>query len=831
MLTLVDLLNEFPARGDSPAVIYRTGVRRFVFSYARLHDLSLRMNAYLARRGIGNGDRVLVWAPNSPWWAVAFWGCAARGAVAVPVDFMAGAERAATIARMSGARLVVQSRLKSDTVAEAASFIIEDLEFLLPQMEPLPSRADAAAEDMAELVYTSGTTGSPKGVVLTHGNLLSNLLQVNGHIPVVGPDYVFLSLLPLSHMFEQMGGFLTPLYRGASMVHLRTLKPSAIMDAFGEEDVRAVVCVPRLLQLLRGSIEREIEAKGLGGAFRLMLGAAHRMPSGLKWLIFLPIRRRFGRNFVMFVSGGASLAPELFRFWRALGFTVLEGYGLTECSPVLTANTMCRQVEGSVGTPLPGVDVRLEDGEVVARGENVFPGYYRNPEATRETFTPDGWFRTGDLGTFDGEGNLRILGRRKELIVTGAGVNVYPDELEGVLNSLAGVREACVIGLDRGAGEEVHAVLITDGSGRGPEEIIREANERLDPLQRITGVSVWPDPEFPKTTTLKIRKFLVKERIAAGGQGEGGPSADPLINLIARVTGSRADGIREDSSLVDDLGLTSIGRLELVNQLEQEYRMDLEDSVIGPRTTVGELRGIVARRERPEGRRPFRFWTSLAPFRAARRLLDACFHDSLVRMCASIEVSGRENLAGLKPPVMFIANHLSYLDQPAIMASLPARWRHATATAAWEEFFFRNYRTMAGRAWKRFTYEYGTMFLNLFPISQTEGFRRSLSHMGKLADHGINILIFPEGARSVDGRLLPFQPGIGLMVRELSVPLVPIRITGMEKVLPRGAALPRRGRVTIRFGEPLFFKGESPAGIVAAAQRAVEELGEEQDVP
>lgn len=825
METLLDLVHGFPERGDKPALIHRTGVRRFVYSYATLHDLSLRMNALLARRGIGTGDRVVLWAPNGPWWTAAFWGCVARGAVVVPVDFMSGLERAATIAEMSEARLAVQSRLKPDTLTGIPSLMAEELEFLLQDEEPLPADSAAAPDDIAELVYTSGTTGNPKGVILTHANLIANLLQVNAHIPVVGPEYVFLSLLPLSHMFEQMGGFLTPLYRGAAIVHLRTLKPSAIMDAFRDEDIHTVVCVPRLLQLLAGSIEREIESKGFAGAFRRLLRVAEGTSIGVRRLLFLPIGRRFGRHFAFFVSGGASLPPHLFRFWNSMGFTVLEGYGLTECAPVLTANSMLRQKEGSVGTPLPGVDVRLENGEIVARGRNVFPGYYRNEEATREAFTPDGWFRTGDLGTIDGEGDLRILGRQKELIVTGAGVNVYPDELELILNSLPGVREACIIGLDRGAGEEVHAVLLPDGSGRNPDDILREANERLDPLHRITGCSIWPEPEFPKTTTLKIRKFLVKERILAGREGGGTQSMDLLVNLICRVTGSLAGEVREDSTLVDDLGLTSIGRLELVNHIEQEYRLDLEDSVIGLRTTVAELRGIIARRERPEERRRFRFWTNCATLRGVRRFLDACFHDPLIRLCASIEVSGMEHLRGLEPPVMFIANHLSYLDQPAIMSSLPARWRYATATAAWEEFFFRNFRTMAGRLWKRFTYEYGTMCLNLFPLSQTEGFRRSLAYMGRLADHGLNILIFPEGARSDNGTLLPFQQGIGLMVRELGVPLVPIRISGLERVLPRGAFLPRRGTVTIRLGKPLLFRGEAPEEIVAAAHCAVESLG------
>lgn len=824
MKTLLDLLTSFPARGGRPAVIYRTGFRRFVFSYERLHDLSLRTNALLESRGVGKGDRVLVWAPNSPWWAVVFWGCVARGAVVVPADFMSGPERAADIAEMSGAVLAVRSRLKADGPAGIPSLIVEDLEYILPDMEPLHPLSGTQPCDTAEIVYTSGTTGNPKGVVLTHGNLVANLLQVNEHIPIVGPEYVFLSLLPLSHMFEQMGGFLTPLYRGASIVYLRILKPSAMMEAFREEDFRAVVCVPRLLQLLRDAIERQLEARGLGGLFRFLLRVAERWPDGLRRALFFPVRRRFGRHFVLFVSGGAPLAPELFRFWRVMGFNVLEGYGLTECAPVLTVNTMDRQVEGSAGRALPGVELTLEEGEITVRGDNVFPGYYQNPEATRNAFTRDGRFRTGDLGTIDGEGNLRILGRSKELIVTGAGINVYPDELEGVLNSVKGVRESCVIGLDRGAGDEVHAVLLLNGSGRNPEEILAEANSRLDPLHRITGYSLWPEPEFPKTTTLKIRKFLVKERIAGGREAAGAPSADPLISMIARVTGSRADGIREDSVLVDDLGLSSIGRLELVNQIEQDYRLDLEDSVIGPRTTVGELRAIVTRRVRPEERRSLRFWTNRPFFRGVRRLMDTCFHDPLMAMFAPMEVAGLEHLEETRPPVMFIANHLSYLDHPAIMKALPARWRYATATAAWEEFFFRNYRNPAGKLWKRFTYEYGTIFLNLFPISQTEGFRRSLAHMGRLADHGLNVLIFPEGARSDDGRLLPFQPGIGLMVRELGVPLVPVRITGMDKVLPRGAAWPRRGKVTVRFGKPLYFRGDSPEEIVAAARRAVEEL-------
>ncbi|WP_298439144.1 AMP-binding protein [Geobacter sp.] len=824
MNTLADLLATFTAHGDRTAFVHRTGVRRLIFSYADLHLLALRMNGWLADRGVGPGDRVLLWGPNSPWWGAAFWGIVARGAVAVPVDFMSGTDRAETIAALTEASLVIQSRDKLDRLVGRPSVLFEELPFLLAEREPLSDVYSPEPDEMAELIYTSGTTGNPKGVILTHRNLIANLLQVDRHIPVVTPEFAFLSLLPLSHMFEQMGGFLTPLFNGASIVYIRTLKPSAILEALGEEDVSAAVAVPRLLQLLRSSIERELAAKGLSWLFERLLAAGSRLPPAWRRLLFFPVRRKFGRSFRLFVSGGAPLDPDLFRFWDAMGFTVVEGYGLTECAPVLTANTMEHQVAGSVGAPLPGVELRLEGGEILVRGENVFHGYYRNGEATSEAFV-DGWFRTGDLGELDEAGWLRIKGRSKELIVTGAGVNVYPDEIEAILERTAGVREGCVIGLDRGTGEEVHAVLIPDGSGRPPEEIVAEVNGRLDELHRITSFTVWPEAEFPKTTTMKIRKFQVKERVLQGSAGGGGTGrVDRLAALIASVTGMPTERVTDEAVLATDLGLTSIGRLELVNALELEFRLDLEDSAIGPATRVGELREIIRRRERIEVREHFRPWAAGRGARGVRRFLDAVLHFPLVRRFVSLEVDGLRNLEGIEGPVMFISNHQSYLDHPTIMLALPPPLRYNTATAAWEEFFFRNYRNFAQKLWKRLTYEYASVAFTVFPLPQSRGFRGALRHMGELTDWGMNTLVFPEGERSFDGTLLPFQQGLGIMVRELGVPVVPVRIQGLERVFPRGTAWPRRGPVRVRFGKPLYFGTESPSEIVARAQRAVEEL-------
>lgn len=827
METLLDLFRTFAGNGDKMALIYRTGVRRYSYSYAWLEQQSLRISAWLASQGIGKGDRVVLWGANSPDWLVAFWGVICRGGVVVPVDFMSGRERAENIIKLTGAKLIVQSSLKPERVTAIPAILFEDIPLLLSAVLPAVTLEQPAPDDIAELLYTSGTTGNPKGVILTHRNLMANLAQVNSHIPVVNSQFRFLSLLPLSHMFEQMGGLFVPLSKGSTIVYLRTLKPSAIMEALGDEDIYAVIAVPRLLQLLKSSIERQLQARGVERIAAWLQQKGENLSLHWRRRLFAPVQRRFGRNFTLFVSGGAPLPPEIFRFWAGMGFQVVEGYGLTECAPVLTANSMERQEAGSVGLPLPGVKLRLQNGEVQAQGDNVFPGYFNNEAATVEAFTNDGWFRTGDLGEFAPDGSLRIKGRSKELIVTGAGINVYPDEIEARLAHMPGLREACVIGLDRGAGEEVHAVLIMDNSGRPAEEIIEAANAGLDGLHRITGFTLWPEAEFPKTTTLKVQKFKIRERLTQAGVDLAAGSYDRLTGIIAQITGTAATEIREESLLVNELGLTSIGRLELVTVLEQEFRLDLEDSLIGLQTRVADLRQIISRREHLERRNQFRRWVTGAPAQWVRQILDVILHMPILTSFVTLQVRGAENLNGLNQPVLFIANHLSYFDHPTIMAALPEKIRYRTATAAWEEFFFDNYRNIWQRIWKRLCFDYGSVAFNFFPFPQSRGFRPALRHMGWLADRGINLLVFPEGERSCDGSTLPFKQGLGIMVKELGLQVVPINISGLERVFPRGAGWPRRGVVTVTFGAPLETGQASIAEIVELARQEVMRLGAE----
>jgi long-chain acyl-CoA synthetase len=824
MQTLIDLFETFEALGDKTAFVNRTGVRRFAVSYQEFHDLALKMANLLAQGGVAPGERVLIWGPNSSWWAVAYWGIIIRGAVAVPVDFMSDLARAESIRNLTRAKVVLQSRFKPERLTAATSMLLEDLQYMLEGTRPIGELASAAPEDTVQLIYTSGTTGNPKGVILSHKNLVANMTQINRQIPIITSEFSFLSLLPLSHMFEQMGGFFTPLYRGAAIVYLRTLKPSAIMEALGEEDIYVIVSVPRLMHLLKTTILREVEGKHLSGVFRSLIQFAPKLPKVVRRVLFFPVQKKFGRNFTLFVSGGAPLDPEVFNFWNSMGFTLLEGYGLTECSPVLCVNTMERQVAGSVGPPLSGVQVKIEGKEVLARGDNVFSGYYENEQASRDAFTKDGWFRTGDLGEIGPDGALMIKGREKDLIVTGSGINVYPDELEAVLNKINGVKESCVIGVERGGEEEVHAVLLLDGSVLAPEEIIGQANKSLDALHQITGYTLWSEPEFPKTTTLKIKKFAVKEKIKKGPEGGNVTvTRDSMLNLLARVTGTSVAEIREESLLVADLGLTSIDRLELVNFLEQEYRLDIDDSQIGPKTRVSDLRQIIKKGGKLTKCDHLRFWTNARFFRGLRMAWDAVFFYPLFRSFTTLEVRGIDELEKLDGPVFFVANHLSYLDQPSVMFALPPKIRYRSATAAWAEFFFGAYHGV-NLIWRRFCYEYGTLLLNLFPLPQSQGFGGSLKFIGRLADAGVNILIFPEGAHSRDGKLHRFQLGLGIMVKELGIPVVPIKISGTEQVLPPAASFPKRGQVTVSFGEPLRFRYEEPADIIEKTRQAVEKL-------
>jgi long-chain acyl-CoA synthetase len=519
--TLVEMFQRLRvAHSERPAVVFRDQSGRAVWSYADLGRNADAVANLLRSREIGKGERVVIWAPNGPWWAATLLGCMLAGVVVVPFDVNGSPEFARQVAELMQARLIVAGADQLHALGEITLPVvsIDDLPGLVASAPPMTAASPAIdPADLVEIVYTSGTTGHPRGVMISHRNLLANINALPAHLRG-DPSYCMLSVLPLSHLFEQTVGFWYVLFNGARVVYPRSIQASAIFEALAEEHVTGMLAVPQVVALFYRAIEREVQRSGREQGWRFLHRIAPWLPFGLRRYLFRSVHRRLGGAFRFFVSGGAGLQPELAQRWENMGVAVAQGYGLTECSPVVAATSLTRRPAGAVGKPLACCEIRLaEDGEILVRGANVTTGYWQDPSATADAFD-DGWYRTGDLGFIDRDGYLRLKGRKKNLIVLGNGMNVYPEDIEAVLLRNPAVRDAIVIGVPRGdADVEVRAVFLLHEHAE-PAAIVREANRHLAAHQHIRGGTVWPEPEFPRTPTLKVKRAEVAQHFALPGQ-------------------------------------------------------------------------------------------------------------------------------------------------------------------------------------------------------------------------------------------------------------------------------------------------------------------------
>ncbi len=803
--TLADVVRSFPNWGDNRALSYFNGFRIQHYSYRKLFQLSLRCAAYLQDKGITKGDRILVWAPNRPEWGVLFCACALSGVVLVPLDARNTPEFVVRVGKETEARILFRSHNRHDPGLPIPTVFMEDLFEILNDASDSDSFSPVRPQDALEIVYTSGTTGNPKGVVLTQENILSNLLDILDIIPVDG-TYRLLSVLPLSHVLEQTAGFWAPLAGEGSILYLYALKPSALFEAFQRDSITVMILVPRLLALLKQRIENTLQEKHLGGYLQTGLRFMPHLPRWLRRAYFYPIHRRINPQFELFVSGGSSLPPDVEIFWKSLGFELIQGYGLTETSPVLTATRPGEPRLGSVGKPLRNVTLRLSgDREILAQGPNVFSGYYKNPVATGEVFE-NGWFKTGDVGEFDPDGFLYIRSRKKDIIVTSDGINVYPEDIERILDKVPGVKESCVIGV--GAHEEiVHAVLLPANPDTDLHTVVAEANLQLPPEERIQSWSRWPLDEFPKTTTLKIKKGEVRNRLSLSESSTiTGPSAEGSLfqKILCEIIGIPLESLQPDAQLGKNLGLSSIGRVELLSRLEEEFRLDIDDESIAAETTIRDLERLIAQRIGPVHPLPFRRWTLSPLCRFIRWGFNHSVMRILLRLFCDIRCLGLENVQNLEGPLLIVSNHTSHVDTPLIASLLPMRIGDHIAPAAWKEYFDTEGQSFRIRMGKWAAWQIATILFNIFPFPQTTAYRRSMAYAGELADKGWSILFFPEGARTRDGNWGDFHDGIGILAQNLHIPILPVAIEGGDKVLPANTAMPRRNIVRIAFGQPFL---------------------------
>jgi long-chain acyl-CoA synthetase len=852
--TVLSFLPDFAARGDRPALAYRHGLRVRRWTYARLAAESYRVARELEARAVAKGDRVIVWAENSPAWVAAFFGCLLRGAIVVPLDAASAPDFAARVQSQVKAKLLFRGAVEAGELSRALPTLpLSELSRAISRHSDAPySSVEIVAEDIAEIIYTSGTTAEPKGVVLTHRNLCANLAPIEREIQkyikwerLVRP-LRFLSLVPLSHVFGQFMGMFVPSLVGGEVFFQESLKPSEIIETAKRRRVSVVVAVPRLLDTLREKIERDADSRGRLDDFRRKLEDAAAWGTKRRWLSFRGVHRGFGWKFWAFVVGGATLDEATEVFWRRLGYAVVQGYGMTETASLVSVNHPFKSARGSIGRTLPGQEIRIgAGGEIEVRGANVSPGYW-DDGAVRASHDPAGWLRTGDVAEIDAGGKLFFKGRRKDVIVTGAGLNIHPEDLEAALNRQGEVRASAVVGVEGARGTEPLAVVVLRDAGADVNAIISRANEGLARHQQIRRWLVWHDHDLPRTATQKILRREVAEvaraRLAAQhGDGAGGrvesASADAVAEIVARVGGHAPTGLTPAASLSTDLHLDSLGRVELLGALEDRFQVEIDEAEFTAATTLGDVQRIIAlgaggRDDDGEARAPYPYprWARRFPATWIRVALLYTVVLPLVRLMCPLRVEGRERLASLKGrPALFVANHVTRADQALVLIALPGRYARRLAVAMDGELLrdWRHapkdtslFRRLQGLA----QYALVVTFFNVFPLPKRSGFRRSFAYAGEALDEGYNLLVFPEGVRAKDGRMNPFMAGTGLLVRELGAPVVPLRMDGLYQLKREGRRHALPGEVTLKFGEPVEFDDEEAAEIAKELERRVATL-------
>jgi len=796
---------------DRDALIYRTGFRTIRISYLDLYDAAYRMANMFQQSGLNKGDAVLIWAPNSPEWITALLACSLTGVIAVPLDMRVQADFVRHIAGETGAKVGIKSRYMS-IESDISWWDTEDLPHLVRQIQPIFMEPEINEDDILEIVYTSGTTAAPKGVILTNKNIVSNIASLS-QVLKYDKEWKFLSILPLSHMFEQTVGLFVPLFYGCSITYLKTRKSTAIMQAMQDENITCIITVPLMLQKLRERILREASNRGKDKVFLRMLGMAKRFPNWLRKLLFHSIHKKFGGKLQIFAVGGAPLDPGVEEFWTNLGVKVLQGYGLTETSPIVTCNNLDSPRPNTVGQVLPGQEIKLSDeGEIYIKGDNVSPGYYKRPDLYGQYFV-DGWYKSGDIGELDSEGFLRIKGRTKNMILSASGMNVYPEDLETELNRIPGVKDSCVLGLEQDDHTVIHAVLLLENSNINAKTIVDSANTNLGDHQKIMSYSVWDKPDFPRTPTLKIQRRFVMEdlgepKVEEKEETDGSAISGPLLEIIRSISKTPISEIKPTAALGMDLHIDSLSRVELASIIEDVMGVEVDEAHVTDRTTIAELDELIASQKKTADSK-VRNWplSSWAIF--VRRLLQSIFFRPLARYYIRMRVMGKEKFARLNHPFLLIANHSSHLDALMLTLALPWRVRRRLTIAAaadiFEEWDSSN-ASFKEKLIRKSATALAILGLNIFPFQRYSGIKKSLEYAGWNMDRGWSLIIFPEGKLSLDGNINEFKSGVGLLVKEMDVPVVPAKILGLYEIMNHQFRWPqKKGEVTVRFGDPITF--------------------------
>ena len=838
--TLITYLDDYLKRGEEAVFVGRRGLRFVRWSYRQLVLTARRVARELESRGIVKGERVLLVGENSPEWVAAFWGCVLRGVVVVPLDESVTEDFALAVQSQTEPKLVFANR--SVSIAERLKVSLVVLEQLEETVAVHPSGPYADntlnRNTLVEIIFTSGTTSTPKGVLLTHRTLLANVLPFETEIarylkwerffhPVR-----FLNLVPLSHVFGQFMGIFVPQLIGGEVHFHDSVKPVEIVRRTREKRISVIVTVPRILDTLRAWVQRNSDTD-----LQQKIDRAKQLSFVRRWWMFRDIHRMFGWKFWAFVSGGATLEERTDVFWRRLGFAVLQGYGMTETASLISVTHPFRRTEGSVGKLMPGYELKLgETGEIIVRGESVSSGYWTaGVGVDRDS---GDWLQTGDVGEIDEQGNLFFKGRKRDVIVTPAGLNVFPEDLEGALNRQPEVRESCIIERKKGGTKtgEPLAVIIPRSTSDDVAAAVERANVQLAEYQRMRHWQIWPGADFPRTATQKIIKRQVAAEIEQQIHSRENvevvsPASSFVLEEAGRLTGHHAVTTDKPLNLTTDLKLDSLGRIELLSALEERYQIEIDEAAFTGATTVDDVERLVLG-ETGETVAPYPYpnWSRRFPITWLRVLLFYTIILPITLVMSRMTVRGKEHLRDEHGPVLFIANHVTLADHALILAALPFRLRHRLAIAM-EGEHLRNWlhpppgtsRQMRLRQLAQ--YVLVTTFFHVFPLPKQSGFRRAFAYAGECVDRGESVLVFPEGMRAPRGQMQmsEFRAGIGVLAKELNITVVPVKLSGLYELKRRRQYFAPPGMVSVVFGEPVKFDPQiDPAAIADELQRRID---------